>query len=264
MDPCAPLKVKWAQVGVGARRIVDSGGALGRDHFVESAHAGGVNSVVLQGRNRGGGVQDQERDGVQPWFAAPPSRIAGKHDSLGGPVDRGHDERSGRRAGRVELTLVEDVRVRRHAAGLYPAGKHPLPFGVGLAERDDRLTIVNTPGHRLHAIEPGIAGDQESLIVTAARLGLRLEVLPGDRGAVVPGCLRIDGVGDDLRVCAGQLGAREVIGVEFEAAVGLADKRPRQRRREDIAGVRRVAVDVQPVEVVRERRQRQPQVAAVA
>ena len=143
MDPWAPLKVNWDQVGVGARRIAIPGVRWAVTISSRVLTPAAVNIVVLQGGNRGRGVEDQERDGVQPRFATPPARIAGKHDSLRAAVDLGHDERSGRWAGRLELALVEDVRVRRHAAGLYPAGKHPLPFGVGLAERDHRLALVN-------------------------------------------------------------------------------------------------------------------------
>ena len=42
-----------------------------------------------------------------------------------------------------------------------------------------RLSIVNALGYRLHPIEPGVAGDQEPFIAAAARVDLRLEVLPG-------------------------------------------------------------------------------------
>src|SRR5262249_58612159 len=75
---------------------------------------------------------------------------------------------------------------------------------------------------------------------------------------------RVDGVGDYLRVGAGQFGTCEVVGVEFLRPVGVGDEGPRQRRADNRTGVGRVAVDVQYVEVVREHCEREPKVAAVA
>ncbi len=84
-------------------------------------------------------------------------------DTTNGPADG---------PGASSWPLLKTSGFVRHAAGLYPAGKHPLPFGVRLVERDHRLALVNAHGHRFHPIETGIAGDQEPLVVTAACFGL--------------------------------------------------------------------------------------------
>ena len=172
MDPGAPLKVKWYQVGAGALRITIPG--VRWAVTISSSVPTPAASIALFCRAGMTAAASSTRNVIESSRGLAPHqlRIAGQHDALRGPVDRGHDERSSRRAGRVELALVEDVRVRRHAAGLHPAGEHRSPLGVRLGEGDHRLAIVNAPGHRLHAIEPGSAGDQVPLVAAAARVDL--------------------------------------------------------------------------------------------
>ena len=94
------------------------------------------------------------------------------------------------------------------------AGKHPSPLGVRLGERHDGLAVVDpsvTDATRSTAVRLAM---RNALSPPLRRVDFRRDVLPGDRGAVAPDRLGIDGVGDHLRVGAGQCDVGEVVGVD--------------------------------------------------
>ena len=119
--------------------------------------------------------------------------------------------------------VAVDALRQQHGA----AREHALPVGPGLGEGDDRLAIVDSAFDLLDAVAAVGGRDRESLVLAAGGVDLGLEVLPGDRGAVAPYRLGVDGVGDDLRVGAGQLDAGEVVGVDRGRAVGGDPERAR-------------------------------------
>ena len=143
------------------------------------------------------------------------------------------------------------------------SGEHAPPFRKGLGEGDHGLSVVDAAGHLLYAVGAVGAGDGEGLVLAAGRVDLRRDVLPGDGGAVAPDRFRVDGVGDDLWVFAGQLDVGEVVGVDRRRSVRSDPERARHRRPQHGSGVGHVPVDVQRVEVRRVLGQRQPQVAAL-
>ena len=240
-------------------------GAPGDRHLVQPGDAGRVDGLVLQRRQSGGVVEHQEGDPVQPRPLAPPSGVAGQHNSLLGPIQRGDDERAGRGARAGKLSGVERLRGRGHVLRQQHgvAGEHAAPFRVGLGEGDDGLAVVDAAGHRLDPFAAVGAGDREVLVGPTGGVDLAGDVLPAERGAVGPGGLRVDGVGDHLRVGPGEFDAAEVVGVDGRGAVRSDHERPRQGRFQHAADVGGVAVDVQGVEVGREFGEREPQVAAV-
>ena len=165
MEPRAPLKVKWYHTGAGARRIDDAGRALGGDHVVERADAGGVDRVVLQRGDDGGG--SSTRNVIESSSGLAPHQRGLRVNTIRWAVRSIVETMNGpgRRAGSVELALVEYLRVRRHAARLQiPSGEHSAPFGVRLGEGDHCLPVVDASGHRLHPLEPRSAGDQVTLV----------------------------------------------------------------------------------------------------
>src|SRR3981189_3535899 len=152
MDPGAPLKVKWYQVGAGARRITIPGvrwavtmssseptPAASISLFCSAgmiAEASSTRNVMESSLGLG---PHQRGLRVSTMRCEARSSV----DTTNGPADGpGAWGGSGGRAGGVELAGVEDIRVGGHAAGLHPAGKHPSPLGVWLGERDHRLAIV--------------------------------------------------------------------------------------------------------------------------
>ena len=234
-------------------------------HLVEGGQAGGVDGVVLQCGDSRGVVEHQIGDAVQQRGGAPPFRVAGQHDSLRGAVEGGDDERPRRRAGPVELTLVERLGRRGHAL----RQQHVLPenmprhsaYGLAnfmIAWRSSTPRVTDST--RSAPLGLAVA---KALSLPLVRIDLRGDVLPRDRGAVAPHRFRVDGPRDDLRVGAGQLGAGEVVGVQRHRAVGGDPERPRHAGLQHARGVGVVAVDMQRVEVLRERGQRQPQIAAL-
>ncbi len=198
-------------------------------------------------------------------WGSPPFRVAGQHNSLRGAVEGGDDERPRRRAWPVELTLVERLGRRGHALRQQHgvARQHASPLRVRFGELHDRLAIIDAARYGFDAVGPVGAGGRESLVLAAGRVDLGGDVLPCDRGAVAPYRFRVDGPCDYLRVGACHFGAGEVVGVQGHRTVGGDPERPRHAGLEHARGVGRVAVDMQRVEVLRKRCQRQPQVATL-
>ena len=206
-------------------------GAPGDRHLVQPGESGRVDCLVLQRRKPGRIVEHQEGHPVQPWPFAPPSGVAGQHDPLLGPVQRGDDERAGRRAGAGKLGRVERIRRRGHALRQQHgvAGEHAAPFRVGLGEGDHRLVVVDAADYRLDPLAAVGSGDREVLVGSTGGVDLAGDVLPAERRAVGPGRLRVDGVGDHLRVGPGEFDATEVVGVDGRGAVRSDHERPRHR-----------------------------------
>ena len=106
--PGAPLKVRWYQLRPGPAGLRFPG-FPGDGELVERSEAGGVDGLVLQGRNSCRVVEDQVGDGVEECGRAPPFGVARQRDALCGAVEVRDDEWTGRRAGIVELSFVEHV-----------------------------------------------------------------------------------------------------------------------------------------------------------
>ncbi len=240
---------------------VSRGGQLGKRR-----NAGGVDGVVLQGRDTRFVVEYQIGDAVQQRWVTPPFRIALQRDSLCRAVQIRDDERACGRSGTVELSLVEHLGVRGHALGQQHrvAREHPAPVREGLGEGDDGLAVVDAPRDLFDAVGAVGAGDAEVLVLTAGCIDLRRDVFPCDRRAVAPDRLGVDGVGDDLRALTGQLDVGEVVGVHRRRSVRADPERTGHRRAQHRPCVGFVAVDVQRVEVRRVPAHRQPQIAALA
>ena len=81
IDPGAPLKVKWYQLGAGARRIAIPGVRCAVT-MSSSVPTPAASMRCSAGRGWGGVVEHQVGDGVQQRRRAPPSRVAGQHDAL--------------------------------------------------------------------------------------------------------------------------------------------------------------------------------------
>ncbi|CNV70748.1 Uncharacterised protein [Mycobacterium tuberculosis] len=251
--------------GPGGAPDRDALGARRDGQLVQCADAGGVDCVVLQRRQPGGIIEHQVCDAVQAWPCPPPSRVTGQHDSLRGAVQGRHDERTRRRTGPIELTLIECLGCGGHTGRQQHAvaREHTAPLRVRLGERHHGLPVVDPSGYRRHTLGAAARSDLECLVGAADRMNLAGDVPPGDRGPVGPHRLGIDGVGDHLRGGPGQLDAGEVVGVDRRRAVRSDDERARQggfHHRRDL-GV--VAVDVQDVEVGRKVGERQAKIAAV-
>ena len=177
-------------------------------------------------------------------------RVRSSDETMNGPADG---------PGPESCALLNASGVRSHALGQQHAvaGEHAAPLGVWLGEGDHRLAVVDAPGHRLHPFAAIGAGDGEGFVDPAGGMDLAGNVLPAERRAVRPRRLRIDGVGDHLRVGPGEFDAAEVIGVDRRGAVRPDDERARQSGFQHAADVGGVAVDVQCVEVRREFGERQ-------
>ena len=133
-----------------------------------------------------------------------------------------------------------------------------------LGEGHHGLPIIDAAGHRCHPVGAVGGGDRERLVPTAGGVDLGGDVLPGDRRAIGPGGLRIDGVGDHLRVGCGQLHIREVVVVDLHRPVGGDDERPRHGGPQHACGVGLISVEVEGVEVRRHRADGQSQIPALS
>ncbi|MDT5159996.1 MAG: glutathione transport system substrate-binding protein [Mycobacterium sp.] len=142
--------------------------------------------------------------------------------------------------------------------------RNPRWWGApGLLDSVTYLVLDDAARHRFDSVGPVGARARESLVLAAGGVELGGDVLPRDRGAVAPNRLRIDGPGDHLGVGARQFGPGEIVGVQRHRPVGGDPERPRHAGLEHACGIGGVAVDMQRVEVLRKRGQRQPQVAAL-
>ena len=112
-----PVEGQVIPAGSGSAADRDPLGARGDGQFVQGGDTGGVDGVVLQGRDARGVVKGQEGDRVQQRRGAPPLRVAGQGDPLGGAVHRRNHERAGRRTRPGQLPLVERLRVGGHGLG---------------------------------------------------------------------------------------------------------------------------------------------------
>ena len=150
---------------------------------------------------------------------APRSRL----EMMNGPADG---------PGSVELSLVErfggGCRALRQQHGV--AGEHAPPFGVGLANVTTAWRSSTPRSTFSTRSAPLVAAIANPLSLPLVALIWDCDVLPRDRGAVAPHRLRVDGVGDHLRVGAGQLDVGEVVGVDGGRAVGGDPERARHRR----------------------------------